>query len=77
MLLLANVYAAGLRYYGTAATVETSADPVVALDDGTVGVVPGFTGRLLERFAPDSTARSAAQVYRARVGALPEELSVE
>ena len=72
MLLLANVYAAGLRYYGTAATVETSADPVAALDDGTVGVVPGFTGRLLERFAPDSTARSAAQVYRAMVGALPE-----
>ncbi|MEX1176425.1 MAG: glycine betaine ABC transporter substrate-binding protein [Mycobacterium sp.] len=72
MLLLANVYAAGLRYYGTAATVETSADPVVALDDGTVGVVPGFTGRLLKRFAPDSTARSAAQVYRAMVGALPE-----
>lgn len=72
MLLLANVYAAGLRYYGTAATVETSADPVAALDDGTAGVVPGFTGRLLDRFAPDSTARSAAQVYRAMVGALPE-----
>lgn len=73
--LLANVYAAGLRYYGTAAVVETSADPVAALDGGTVGVVPGFTGRLLERFAPGSTARSAAQVYRAMVGALPEGLA--
>jgi glycine betaine/choline ABC-type transport system substrate-binding protein len=72
---LANVYAAGLRYYGTAAVVETSVDPVAALDGGTVGVVPGFTGRLLERFAPGSTARSAAQVYRAMVGALPEGLA--
>ncbi len=70
--LLANIYAAGLRYYGTAAVVETSADPVAGLDGGTLGVVPGFTGRLLERFAPGSTARSAAQVYRAMVGALPE-----
>lgn len=70
--LLANVYAAGLRYYGTAAVVESSDDPVAALDNGSVSVVPGFTGRFLERFAPDSTARSAAQVYRSMVGALPE-----
>ena len=70
--LLAEIYAAGLRYYGTAATVKTSDDPVAALDNVSVGVVPGFTGRLLERFAPDSAARSAAQVYRAMVGTLPE-----
>jgi glycine betaine/choline ABC-type transport system substrate-binding protein len=61
-----------LRYYGTATVVDVSDDPVAALDDGAVSVTPGFTGRLLERFAPDSTARSAAQVYRAMVGALPE-----
>ena len=70
--LLANVYAAGLRYYGTAAVVDVSDDPVAALDTGPVGVAPGFTGRFLERFAPGSTARSAAQVYRTMVGALPE-----
>lgn len=70
--LLAEIYAAGLRYYGTAVTVKTSEDPVAALDDASVSVVPGFTGRLLERFAPDSAARSAAQVYRTMAGALPE-----
>ena len=70
--LLANVYAAGLRYYGTAAVVDVSDDPVAALDTGSVSVAPGFTGRFLERFAPDSAARSAAQVYRTMVGALPE-----
>jgi glycine betaine/choline ABC-type transport system substrate-binding protein len=73
--LLANIYAAGLRYYGTAARVETSADPLAALDAGTVTVVPGFTGRLLERFAPGSAARSAEQVYRAMVGVLPEGIT--
>lgn len=70
--LLANIYAAGLRYYGTAARVASSTDPLGALDAAEVTVVPGFTGRLLERFAPGSAARSAAQVYRAMVGALPE-----
>jgi glycine betaine/choline ABC-type transport system substrate-binding protein len=70
--LLANVYAAGLRYYGTAVVVDVSDDPVAALDTGSVSVAPGFTGRFLERFAPGSTARSAAQVYRMMVGALPE-----
>lgn len=70
--LLANVYAAGLRYYGTDAHVEVTADPLGSLDEGKVGVTAGFTGRLLSRFDPESTARSAEQVYRAMVGALPE-----
>ena len=52
--------------------MKTSEDPVAALDDASVSVVPGFTGRLLQRFAPDSAARSAAQVYRTMAGALPE-----
>ena len=70
--LLADIYAAGLRYYGSNVDVKTSADPVGDLDDASVSVVPGFTGRLLERFEPGSAARSASQVYRAMVGALPE-----
>ena len=73
--LLANIYAAGLRYYGTDARVDTSGNPLAALDSGTVTVVPGFTGRLLERFVPGSAARSAASVYRAMVGALPEGIA--
>lgn len=36
----------------------------------------GFTGRLLHRLDPDSTARSAEQVYRALAGALPEGIAV-
>jgi glycine betaine/choline ABC-type transport system substrate-binding protein len=70
--LLAQVYAAALRYYGSPAHVETSHDPVADLDTGDLTVVPGFTGRLLQRFDPDSTARADEQVYRSMISALPE-----
>jgi glycine betaine/choline ABC-type transport system substrate-binding protein len=70
--LVAHLYAAALRFYGSPAHVRSVPDPVRELDSGTVRVVPGFTGRLLERFEPDATARSDTQVYRALVSALPE-----
>lgn len=70
--LLAELYAAALRYYGTPARVERSADPLAELDSGDVRVVPGFTGRLLHRFAPGATAISDKDVYQAMVAALPE-----
>ena len=70
--LVAHLYAAALRFYGSPAHVRPVPDPVSELDSGTVRVVPGFTGRLLERFEPDAIARSDAQVYRAMVSALPE-----
>lgn len=70
--LLAQIYAAGLRYYGTAARVEASGDVLDDLGAGTIGVAPGFTGRLLQRLDPLSQARSAEQVYRALAGSLPE-----
>src|SRR5689334_20349002 len=73
--LIANLYAAALRSYGTPAHVEQVPDPLAELDSGDVRVVAGFTGRLLHRFDPDSTARSAAQVYREMVSALPEGIA--
>ncbi|MGY4711859.1 glycine betaine ABC transporter substrate-binding protein [Mycolicibacterium sp. CBM1] len=70
--LLANLYAAGLRSYGTGAQVRTVENPLSALDSGDVSVVPGFTGRLLQTFAPGTAVRSDEQVYRALLGVLPE-----
>lgn len=72
--LLAHLYAAALRYYGSPAHVQNTPDPLAALDSGDVDVAPALTGDVLARFAPDAPARSAAQVYRAMVGALPEGL---
>ena len=70
--LVAHLYAAALRFYGSAAHVESVPDPLNKLDSGDIRVVPGFTGRLLARFDPDAAARSDAQVYRTMVSALPE-----
>ncbi|MGO4444159.1 glycine betaine ABC transporter substrate-binding protein [Mycobacterium sp. 2YAF39] len=70
--LIAHIYAAALRFYGSPAHVAESPDPLTKLDSGDARVVPGFTGRMLHRFFPDSTARSATQVYREMVSALPE-----
>lgn len=72
--LLGHLYAAALRYYGSPAHVQAVPDPLGALDSGDVDVVPAFTGQVLTRFAPDAAARSAAQVYRAMIGSLPEGL---
>jgi glycine betaine/choline ABC-type transport system substrate-binding protein len=73
--LIAHIYAEALRFYGSPAHVETSSDPLEKLDSGEVRVVPDFTGRVLHRFNPDSTARSATQVYREMVSALPEGIA--
>ncbi|HET7668277.1 MAG TPA: glycine betaine ABC transporter substrate-binding protein [Mycobacterium sp.] len=70
--LVAHLYAAALRFYGSPAHVQTVEDPVNALDSGEVQVAPGFTGQLLHRFDPDASARADTQVYRAMVSALPE-----
>ncbi|MEH3129800.1 MAG: hypothetical protein PGN27_07560 [Mycolicibacterium neoaurum] len=72
--LLAHLYVAALGYYGSPAHVKDVPDPLGALDSGDVDVVPALTGQALQRFAPDAPARSAAQVYRAMVGSLPEGL---
>jgi glycine betaine/choline ABC-type transport system substrate-binding protein len=70
--LMSHLYAAALRFYGSPAHVQPEPDPLNELDSGEVRVVPAFTGRVLRRFQPDATARSAAQVYREMVSALPE-----
>ncbi|MEO8815387.1 MAG: glycine betaine ABC transporter substrate-binding protein [Mycobacterium sp.] len=74
-LVLAHLYAGALRGSGVAAYVEMTHDPISRLDSGTLTVVPGFTGRLLEAFAPGVAARSDRQVYWAMVGALPEGIA--
>lgn len=87
-VVLANLYAAALRYFGTPAHVEDVADPLAKLDTGQLDVVPGFTGRLLGTFEPGAPApgsggqgtaaaasRGDEQVYKAMVGALPEGIT--
>ncbi|MCW2685378.1 MAG: periplasmic glycine betaine/choline-binding protein of an ABC-type transport system [Mycobacterium sp.] len=74
--LLAHIYAGALRSYGAAAHVQSAPDPLTGLDTEELRVVPGFTGRLLQRFQPGATALSDEQVYRAMIAALPEGVAV-
>ena len=74
-MLLADIYTGALRSYGFPARSEQAPDPLTKLDSGAFVVVPGFTGRVLQRFQPDTTVRSDAQVYKAMVGALPEGIA--
>lgn len=71
-MLIGHLYAAALRYYGTAAEVTPTKEALGALDSGSVTVLPGFTGQLLETFAPGAVAHSDEQVYRDLLSALPE-----
>ncbi len=71
-VLLADIYTEALRSYGFPAHSERATDPLTKLDSGAFVVVPGFTGRVLQRFQPGTAVRSDAQVYKAMVGALPE-----
>jgi glycine betaine/choline ABC-type transport system substrate-binding protein len=71
-VLLADIYTGALRSYGFPARSEQATDPLTKLDSGAFVVVPGFTGRVLQRFQPGTAVRSDAQVYKAMVGALPE-----
>ena len=70
--LVAHLYAAALRFYGNPAHVKTDEDPLGRLDSGETRVAPGLTGRLLQRFDPDTPARSDVQVYRRLLSVLPE-----
>lgn len=74
-VLLAELYAGALRGSGAAVQVRTVTDPIGELGSGTLTLVPGFTGRLLETFAPGTVARADRQVYAALVGALPEGIA--
>ncbi|MEE6175741.1 glycine betaine ABC transporter substrate-binding protein [Mycobacterium sp. 050134] len=70
--LLAGIYVAALRSYGFAAHPGTATDPMAKLDSGEFTIVPGFTGRTLQRLQPGASALSDTQVYRAMIAALPE-----
>lgn len=74
-VLLADVYAGALRYYGFPIRAESAPDPLTKLDSGQFDVVPGFTGQVLQVFQPGATVRSDRQVYRTLLGALPEGIA--
>lgn len=79
-LLLAQIYAGGLRSTGVDVSVEQDlgdrADYLTALDRGEVTVVPELTGDLLRTFDTLAGATEAEDVFTELNRALPAGLSV-
>lgn len=79
-VLLAEVYAAALRDAGvevdTRLNIGSRETYLPALQDGSIDLIPEYTGNLLLYYAPDSQATEAEAVYDELSGALPEGLTV-
>ncbi len=79
-VLLMEIYAEALRQAG----VEVATSPRLgtreitnqALQDGSISVMPEYTGNLLQSFDRDSAATAPEEVYAALQQALPENLEV-
>lgn len=78
--LLMEIYAEALRQAG----VEVQTRPRLgsreitnpALQDGSISVIPEYSGNLLQSFDPDATATAPDEVYAALRQALPDGLEV-
>jgi osmoprotectant transport system substrate-binding protein len=78
--LLMEIYAAALRKAGIKVTIRPRlgsreiTNP--ALADGSITVMPEYSGNLLRSFDPQATATVAADVYAALQQSLPKDLEV-
>lgn len=74
--ILAYLYAGALEARDFTVEVRPSIGArdayIAALEDGSIDLVPEYTGNLLQFFDPDATAQSAADVHAALVSAVPE-----
>jgi len=78
--ILAEVYAGALKAKGIDASTKLDIGAreayIGAIQDGTIGLIPEYTGNLLLYFDPKATATAPDQVNSALDGALPDGLSV-
>jgi len=78
--ILAYLYAAALEENGIDASVTPSIGArdayIAALQDGSIDLVPEYTGNLLQYFDAEATAQSSEDVYAALGDAVPEGYEV-
>ncbi|MFT8358583.1 ABC transporter substrate-binding protein [Bifidobacterium aquikefiri] len=78
--ILANMYAQALASHGIHAALKPDIGArdvyIAALKDGSIDLVPEYTGNLLQYFDKDSTAHSASDVYSELKKALPSKFAV-
>lgn len=77
---LAQVYAEALRAQGATVTTRLNIGSretyIPGLQDGSIDLIPEYSGNLLQYFDKNSTAQSSAQVFAALPKALPASLTV-
>ncbi|MBM9468199.1 ABC transporter substrate-binding protein [Nakamurella leprariae] len=78
--LIANIYAEALRAKGVEVTTNLNIGNrevyIRALQDGSIDLIPEYSGTLLQYFDQAATAVSSEDVYTALEGALPDTLTV-
>ncbi len=78
--LLAEIYAAALSAKGVGATTRPNIGSrevyLKALDDGSVDILPEYTGSLLTYLDKNATAKSPDEVYTALKAAVPQNWAV-
>jgi osmoprotectant transport system substrate-binding protein len=78
--IIAEIYAQALEGAGVVVDRQFSIGQrdayIPELEDGSIDLFPEYSGNLLQFFEPDTTARTAEEVYAALPDALPEGLTV-
>jgi len=78
--ILAEIYAQALKAKGVDASTKLDIGAreayIGAIKDGTIGLVPEYTGNLLTYFDPNATATSPTDVNAALAKAVPSDLKV-
>jgi glycine betaine/choline ABC-type transport system substrate-binding protein len=79
-VILANIYAQALQAQGATITTQLNIGSretyMPALQDGSIDLIPEYSGVLLQHFDAQATATSSEDVYAALPAALPSGLSV-
>ena len=79
-VLLANIYAEALKAKGVKVSTKLNIGSrevyIPALQDGSIDLIPEYTGNLLQYFDKTATAVSPDDVYAALPAALPTGLAV-
>ncbi len=78
--LLAEIYAGALQAQGVEVektlNIGSREAYIPALEDGSIDLIPEYTGVLMHYFQPEATATAADEVYAELQKALPDGLSV-
>ena len=78
--VLAEIYSQALTAKGIESSTKLGIGSrkiyIEALQDGSIAVVPEYTGNLLQNFDANATATTAEEVEQALPGALPSDLKV-